>query len=140
MVKCIAFSYGQKRLWKLSTNAFPTQWCRANRITGQRCSVTHEILWREVAQYVCSSQLIWAWLHWAISKKLDCTGLKKKTLNILKGRCILNLIKTILFNFFSSNNFTNTKKDFYLLSNYSRYPIANYSYYEYNRIFLMNVP
>ena len=56
-------------LWKLSTNAFPTEWCKANRITGQRCSsVTHETSWREVAQYVCSSQLIWAWLRRAISQ------------------------------------------------------------------------
>ena len=44
---------------------------------------------------------------------------------ILKGRCILIPIKTILFNFFSSNNFTNTKKDFYLWSNcLGIYPIA----------------
>ena len=37
-------------------------------------------------------------------------------LNILKGRCILILIKTILFNnFFSKNNFSNTKKDLFMV-------------------------
>ena len=53
------------------------------------------------------------------------TKKQKLYIYILKGRCILIPIKTILFNFFSSNNFTNTKKDFYLWSNcLGIYPIA----------------
>ena len=51
-------------------------------------------------------------------------------LHILKGRCILILIKTILFNnFFSRNNFINTKKDFYLWSMYQIAIIYEYSYF-----------
>ena len=48
----------------------------------------------------------------------------KDSLNILKERCILNLIKTILFNFFSSNTFTNTIKRLLFIVQLSRYPIA----------------
>ena len=68
---------------------------------------------------LCSTNMTAVWIECkaGIKKKKK----KKKKLYIyiyiLKGRCILILIETILFNnFFSRNNFKNTKKDFYLWS------------------------
>ena len=62
-------------LWKLSTNAVPTEWWKANRFTRTPTSVTHETSWREVAQYVLlSADLSLASL--SDISKLDCTGQK----------------------------------------------------------------
>ena len=68
---------------------------------------------------LCSTNMTAVWIECKAGIK-KTQPQKKKNIqkpNILKGRCILILIKTILFNnFFSRNNFTNTKKDFYLWS------------------------
>ena len=66
---------------------------------------------------LCSTNMTAVWIECkADIKKTQPKKLTQK-LNILMGRCILILNKTILFNnFFSRNNFKNTKKDFYLWS------------------------
>ena len=65
-------------LWKLSTNAVPTEWCKANRYTGSQghqTSVTNETSRRELAQYVLlSADLSLASL--SDISKLHCTGQK----------------------------------------------------------------
>ena len=66
---------------------------------------------------LCSTNITAVWIECKAGIKKTQPQKKHQKLNILKGRCILILIKTILFNnFFSRNNFTNTKKDFYLWS------------------------
>ena len=76
---------------------------------------------------LCSTNITAVWIECKAGiKKPNQKKKKKKStqkLNILKRRCIFILIKTILFNnFFSRNNFTNTKRTF--IYGLSKYPIA----------------
>ena len=69
---------------------------------------------------LCSTNITAVWIECKAGIKKKKKKKKKKNtqkLNILKGRCILILIKIILFNnFFSMNYCTNTENDFYLWS------------------------
>ena len=66
-------------LWKLSANALPTEWCKANQYTwpnmdsGHQTSVTQETSLREVAQYVLLSADLSLPSLSDISK-VDCAG------------------------------------------------------------------
>ena len=66
-------------LWKLSANALPIEWCKANSIHGHQTSVTQETSRREVAQYVLLSADLSLPSLSDISK-VDCAGGKFKLL------------------------------------------------------------
>ena len=66
---------------------------------------------------LCSTYITAVWIECKAKKKKKKKKKNTQKLNILKGRRILILIRTTLFNnFISRDNFTNTKKDFYLWS------------------------
>ena len=67
-------------LWKLSANALPTEWCKANQYTWTPdLSNTRDFKRREIAQYVLLSADLSLPSLSDISK-VDCTGGKFKLL------------------------------------------------------------